>query len=181
MTASEATPAPRPRKPIVRCTARAMVVHDGHMLLIRADDPGRPWLFLPGGGCEHGENLTDACKRELLEETGIHVIVERPVFLREFIASRHKRRSKFMPEDNHALALIFLCHPDPAHYAGLPCEGIGCFPGDVDGTGAATGMVWLPMGQRPELETMPPHVGEVIASGVIPPEEAGVTWWPELD
>lgn len=174
------TPEPRPKRKNVRVTARAFVVHDGHVLLLKAQDPGRPWLFLPGGGAEHGETLAAACKREVFEETGIHVIVERPIFLREFIACRHERRSVFMPEDNHAVALIFLCRPDPEHYDGAAVDSIGVFPGDVDGTGAAVGMIWHPIGQPLPHETMPPHVAEVLTGGEFPPPpEHGIRHWPE--
>lgn len=169
----------RRRKPI-RVTARAFVVHDGHVLLLRAEDPGRPWVFLPGGGAEHGETLADACRREVLEETGIHVVVERPIYLREFIAGRHQRRSVFMPPDNHAVALIFLCRPEPERYAGVPLEAIGEFPGDVDGTGATLGMFWHPIGEPLQVESMPPHVARVVSSRAFPPgPEQGIVHWPE--
>ncbi|MBI5928426.1 MAG: NUDIX domain-containing protein [Chloroflexi bacterium] len=45
------------------------------ILLTRRTDNGR-WC-LPGGAMEAGENLTEACIREVFEETGLHVRVLR--------------------------------------------------------------------------------------------------------
>ena len=52
----------------------AVIVHDGRLLLVlRANDPGRGLWSVPGGRVEHGETHADACVREVLEETGLHV------------------------------------------------------------------------------------------------------------
>ena len=45
------------------------------ILLIRRTDNGK-WQ-VPGGYMEPGESLTEACEREVLEETGLHVKVKR--------------------------------------------------------------------------------------------------------
>jgi len=45
------------------------------ILLIRRTDNGK-WQ-VPGGYMEPGESLTEACEREVLEETGLHVKVNR--------------------------------------------------------------------------------------------------------
>ena len=52
----------------------AVVVDDGgRLLLIRRSDSGL--YAIPGGGVELGETLTQAVRREVLEETGISVEV----------------------------------------------------------------------------------------------------------
>ena len=49
--------------------------HNNHLLLgRRGKDPNRGLYVLPGGGVESGETLEEAFQREVLEETGLHVI-----------------------------------------------------------------------------------------------------------
>ncbi len=58
----------------VGCSA-AIFDDDQRLLLIRRSDDGR-WA-VPGGYMEAGESLTEACAREVQEETGLAVHVER--------------------------------------------------------------------------------------------------------
>ena len=58
------------------CSAAIFDEH-GRILLTRRADNGQ-WC-LPGGGMEPGESAAEACKREVLEETGLSVRVRRLV------------------------------------------------------------------------------------------------------
>lgn len=56
------------------------IVHDpgGRLLLVlRGNDPGRGKWSIPGGRVESGESDDTAVRRELAEETGLSVTVER--------------------------------------------------------------------------------------------------------
>ena len=55
-----------------RHSAYAVHVCDGAVLLVQ-DPTGHAW-HLPGGGVEPGESLIDALVREVMEETGLHVV-----------------------------------------------------------------------------------------------------------
>ena len=58
----------------VRHSARAMIVSDGLVAMIHSR--ARDYYKLPGGGIEKGESREESLIREVLEETGLHVIPE---------------------------------------------------------------------------------------------------------
>ena len=58
------------------CSA-AIFDDQGRVLLTKRRDNGQ-WC-LPSGGAEPGESVAEACEREVLEETGLNVRVERLV------------------------------------------------------------------------------------------------------
>jgi 8-oxo-dGTP pyrophosphatase MutT (NUDIX family) len=66
---------------IERRAARALLIVDRSVLLIRGCDPARPelgtWWLTPGGGVEGGEPLEVAAAREVLEETGLDLAPDR--------------------------------------------------------------------------------------------------------
>jgi 8-oxo-dGTP pyrophosphatase MutT (NUDIX family) len=65
---------------------RAIVLHGGRLLLIPpGSDASEAAWGLPGGGLRPHESLAECLRREVLEETGIHVRIERVVFLREWV------------------------------------------------------------------------------------------------
>ena len=73
-----------PRTVYDHVRTRAIVVHEGAMLLLPPSGGEGAWLP-PGGGLEPGECLVEAAAREVLEETGIRVHVTGPAFLQEWV------------------------------------------------------------------------------------------------
>jgi 8-oxo-dGTP pyrophosphatase MutT (NUDIX family) len=59
----------------VGCSATIFDTNREKVLLTQRTDNGR-WC-LPGGGMESGENVAEACEREVWEETGLRVRVKR--------------------------------------------------------------------------------------------------------
>ncbi|WP_133938031.1 MULTISPECIES: NUDIX domain-containing protein [unclassified Curtobacterium] len=55
----------------MRVRSAAVVVHDELVLVIRRRKESQSYCVLPGGGVEQGESMRGACRRELLEETGL--------------------------------------------------------------------------------------------------------------
>jgi 8-oxo-dGTP pyrophosphatase MutT (NUDIX family) len=66
---------------IQRRAARALLIADRSVLLIQGGDPARPeagrWWLTPGGGVDADESLPEAAAREVLEETGLTLAVDR--------------------------------------------------------------------------------------------------------
>ena len=84
------------RKPgIVIPTTRVSVIvvtEDRRILLVKHRKGARQYWVLPGGRLEYGETFQECGVRELQEETGLTVQVDKLVFLSEAIApdrSRH--------------------------------------------------------------------------------------------
>lgn len=65
---------PTARDPWHRPGAKALIVHDGKVLVvIERLRNGRILHDFPGGGIEFGEKLQDALRREVFEEVGLRV------------------------------------------------------------------------------------------------------------
>jgi ADP-ribose pyrophosphatase YjhB (NUDIX family) len=76
---------------------QAVVLQGDQVLLIKRTSP-RVWE-LPGGGVEDGESLVDAIAREVCEESGVQVHVERKLGIYQ--------RLGFRPHDG----IVFVCTP----------------------------------------------------------------------
>ncbi|MBN8586966.1 MAG: NUDIX domain-containing protein [Rhodothermia bacterium] len=73
--------------------------HPSSLLMVSFRDLyENPFWMPPGGGVEFGETLEVALKREIKEETGLHVSVEKLLYISEFINKPF-----------HALEYYFLC------------------------------------------------------------------------
>lgn len=84
-----------------RVSGRAVIIEDGKILLNKFRN-GLYYNF-PGGGVEAGETLAECTKREVLEETGITVVVEEALFTLEVEAKRSN-----IPGDPH-ISVFFRC------------------------------------------------------------------------
>lgn len=63
--------------------ARAIIIHDGQLLVMHRNKFDDEYYTLIGGGIEHGETPEQALKREVLEETSLRVTDYRLVFIEE--------------------------------------------------------------------------------------------------
>lgn len=70
---------------IPRLAVRAVLVHQGRLLLVNAYPDGQSDLMCaPGGGVVPGTSLIDNLRREVLEETGLRITVMDPCLVNEF-------------------------------------------------------------------------------------------------
>ena len=67
----------------LRVLARVLVLKDNKILLVR--NKGANFWYPPGGGWEYAEEtITECASREVNEETGYSVDIERLLWLQEF-------------------------------------------------------------------------------------------------
>jgi 8-oxo-dGTP diphosphatase len=90
---SNKRPKRKPGKVIPTTRVSVVVIgDDGKILLVRHRKGSRQYWVLPGGRLEYGETFDECAVRELKEETGLDVKVDRLIYLSEAIApdrSRH--------------------------------------------------------------------------------------------
>jgi 8-oxo-dGTP diphosphatase len=67
----------------MRQAARAVIIHQNKLLVIKRNKFGKEYYILPGGGVQAGETPEQALMRELAEETGVNISTGRPVFVEE--------------------------------------------------------------------------------------------------
>ncbi|UQA92482.1 NUDIX domain-containing protein [Streptomyces halobius] len=109
-------------------------------------------LLPPRGGQHPGESLGDAVRREVDEETGLTVTVERLLWLREYIGAHHDH--PVQEANTHRIEAIFLCTPttDPGQLGGHAQDEV------------QTGLEWVPLGKVPTLNLLPQAIRHPIAS-----------------
>lgn len=137
----------------IRSTAKAIILHEGKVLLNPCYDKNNGTYYsLPGGGQNSYETLQEAVVRECREETGYTVILLKFAALCEEICdNRDFRRER--PEYAHKMYHIFLC--------GISGEAPG-LPTERDDF--QTGTEWVPLDRLPEIRLLPKLVGDNIES-----------------
>jgi 8-oxo-dGTP diphosphatase len=117
---------------IVEVAVGGVALRDDQLLLVRrGHGPAAGTWSLPGGRVEFGEDLREALVREVLEETGLEVVVEQFLGWVERIGDD--------PEPHHFVILDFRVHVfDP---------DAGPTPGDD-----AADARWVPVAELVELE-----------------------------
>jgi 8-oxo-dGTP pyrophosphatase MutT (NUDIX family) len=95
----------------VRTSAKAVIVSDGRVLVVKKIDATGPWYLLPGGGQNPGEPLHDALRRECIEEIGATVKIGDLIHVRDYVGANHE----FADEDPdfHQVEFMFECSLPP--------------------------------------------------------------------
>ena len=139
----------------VRCTAKAVIIHGGQVLLNRCRDRfNGDYYSLPGGGQNKYEALADAVVRECREETGYTVTPLRFAAMCEEICDSVEFREKY-PQYAHKSYHIFVCELADVARAD---------PTETDDL--QTGVEWVALDRLSEIRLLPRAVGENIA-GII--------------
>ena len=111
------------------------------ILLVRHRKGNRQYWVLPGGRLEYGETFHECAVRELKEETGLDVDVERFLFLSEAIA----------PDRNRHIVNIFL----KARVVGGTMQ-LGDEP-------VLAGVDFVPVRELEKITLFPPVADEILA------------------
>ncbi len=126
----------RPGSP--RVAVRGIILHADRLLLVNAypGDQSDLWCA-PGGGVEAGQSLPDNLMREVVEETGLAVVVGAPCLVNEF----HDPRSGF-----HQIDVYFRCRI---------VGDAGIRDGWADPEGIVTRRRWVARTEMPALRFKP--------------------------
>lgn len=93
---------------VQRIAMKGLIVDsEGRVLIIReaatyGDGTQRGRYHLPGGRLEPGENFEDGLRREIREETGLEVIIGRPIYVGEW-------RPVIHDVPHQIVGIFFLC------------------------------------------------------------------------
>ena len=129
-----------------RVAAYALLTRDDEVLLTqmsaRTRIKGR-WT-LPGGGIDHGEDPRDALRREVYEETGLHVEPGRVVDVHatHFVGAR----ADGLVENYHGIHLIFEAEIDP--------DSLDVEPHVVEEDGSTARATWMPIVEALRLDLL---------------------------
>ena len=94
-----------------RYRAGAIILHAGSVLMARND--AEPYFYSVGGGVQHMETAESAVRREVNEEIGLDLPIDRLAFIHESFFSG-SAESGLAGHDCHELTFYFLMAYDPA-------------------------------------------------------------------
>ena len=73
-----------------RISAGAIIIQDNKMLLVKYHEKGRTYLVCPGGGVNSEEGLPQAAIREVKEEAGLDVRVQKILFIEDLYGEHYR-------------------------------------------------------------------------------------------
>ena len=152
--------------PPIRNTARALILQDNNILLLRKDGYEQGERFaLPGGGQDLGETLEQALHRECLEEIGSRIEIHRLVY----VADCFKPRDTPPGSTRHLVEFLFACTV-PDDY--IPKNGHHPDKHQVE-------VVWASLDELADMPLYPRSLGQHLAdaSGSTSPVYLGAIDW----
>lgn len=135
--------------PTIRNSAKGLVLRGQSILLQECVYEGLHVYFLAGGGQEFGEPLEDTVRREVREETGISVRVDRLLRVRESVQRNHPPVEGYRGQ---IVEFVYRCAPedDTEPESGLVPDA------------AQVGTRWVPLRELPESTLRPKTVRQLL-------------------
>jgi 8-oxo-dGTP diphosphatase len=125
--------------------ARAIIVRDNCIALIKRQRDGQIYYVIPGGGMEAGETPEQTAIRESREELGLHIEIDRPLAEIRF----HGRKQYY-----------FLAKVIGGKFGtGEGPEMLGKYPAE---RGTYT-PVWIPLRSIAHANLFPPPIAEIVS------------------
>ncbi len=132
----------------IRSTSKAIILHEGRVLLNKCfDKHNGEYYSLPGGGQNTYETMMEAVVRECLEETGYTVTPIRLAAVCEEICEDEEIRRAY-PDYAHKMLHIFLC--------GLASEEVQ-EPTEKDNK--QVGIEWIELDRLKDIRLLPHALG----------------------
>lgn len=136
----------------------AVIIHDGRVLLMKNEEA--PYLYSVGGRVHFDETTEEAVVREVFEETGAELAIDRPLFFQEQFFEE-----EVTGEHVHEVAVYFLMKDSKA------LEHLSCSSSTL--RGAAEELVWIPLEEldrhyivpvcvAAELKRLPAHMEHLV-------------------
>ena len=91
-----------------------MIVYEGRLLAVRHSHD-TPYLVLPGGHIDFGENPEECLHREMVEELGVEPVIGRLLYVNTFVDKRERQSIDFFFEVTNAEAFLNHHENDRSH------------------------------------------------------------------
>jgi 8-oxo-dGTP pyrophosphatase MutT (NUDIX family) len=129
--------------------ARAIVIRNNHIALIKRHREGRVYYVVPGGGMEAGESPEQTAIRESREELGLEISIQRLLAK----VTYHGREQFY-----------FLARVKGGHFGtGKGPEMTGKYPPE---RGTYT-PVWMPLSEIEKINLFPPSIAELVSHAIL--------------
>lgn len=132
----------------IRNSAKALIVHGDKILLNRCVSRLGIYYALPGGGQHDGELLTEAVRREVMEETGLTVEPMRMSAIFERVNEGREGAG------SHKMYFVFLCR----YLEDVPQKEA------VERDAYQTGMEWMTIEKAKKADLFPRVIRENLSS-----------------
>ncbi|MCF6228439.1 MAG: NUDIX domain-containing protein [Planctomycetes bacterium] len=138
----------------IRVAARALIIEDGKLLVIKYQDEKGSWCCTPGGGIEKHETLGAGLRREIHEELGIKIFPDDIVYVRELMGSKAEVQHGGITDETHQLEIFFHCKREGEPQLGEKPDGY------------CVGFDWAPLDKLADWNFFPKSLAKRLAEDV---------------